>query len=581
MILTSSGPGASGSTSLTRLILDRRRPGLWLRRGSALMATRLAGITTDRKDLETLSSAAVNRPFWLRVFPVNGGTGVGCAARGMERTQVASAGAAMAENLTVPEPVQVGQAARAIHAGVASWTGAYLRQVTIVDGACALAAGLVAFEARFGADDTRAVVYLWLALALPVLWLAALALAGAYDARFIGLGTDEFRRVVNSGVCLTAAVAIVAYATKTDVARGYVVVALPCATAFDVLARYWCRKRLHRFRAHGNCMRRVVVVGHPDVIADLAAALKRDCHHGLLVVAACVLGPDCPEAIDGIPVIGGLGNVIDVVQRMAADTVAVLACPEMSGARLRDLAWALEKSGTDLCVAPALLDVAGPRTTIRPTAGLPLLHMDHPEFSGIRQLIKSAFDKLAAASALTVLLPVFIVIAIAIVVDDGGPAFFRQTRVGRDGKQFVLYKFRTMVVDAEQRQATLLALNDSDGVLFKIRQDPRVTRVGRWLRRHSLDELPQLINVLVGEMSLVGPRPALPNETNSYGEHVRRRLAVKPGITGLWQVNGRSDLPWEEAVRLDVRYVENWSFFLDLQILWKTWPAIAHGEGAY
>ena len=487
----------------------------------------------------------------------------------------------MTENLVVPEPLQVGYIARPAMRWGTAWTKAYTRDATVADASCALAAGVVAFEVRFGGNTTHPAAYLWLGLALPVLWLATLALAGAYDTRFIGVGTDEFRRVVNSGVCLTAAVAIVAYATKTDVARGYVVVALPCVTACDLVARFWLRKRLHRLRARGSCMRKVVVVGHPDVIADLAAVLKRDTYHGLFVVAACVLGADCPDSIDGIAVVGGLGNVTDVVQRMQADTVAVLACPEMSGARLRDLAWALEKTGTDLCVAPALLDVAGPRTTIRPTAGLPLLHLDHPEFSGAWRLIKSAFDRAIAICALTLLLPLLFVIAAAIRLDNAGPALFRQTRVGKDGRLFTLFKFRTMVLDAEQRQAELLALNDSDGLLFKMRRDPRITRVGRWLRRHSLDELPQFINVLSGDMSLVGPRPALPDETDSYAYHVRRRLAVKPGITGLWQVNGRSDLPWEEAVRLDVRYVENWSFVLDLQILWKTWAAVRHGRGAY
>jgi len=487
----------------------------------------------------------------------------------------------MTENITAPEPLQVGQVAQIATRGAAAWTSSYLRQVMVADGCCGLAAGLLAFEVRFGIDATAAVGYFWLGLALPVLWLAALALGGAYDTRFIGVGTDEFRRVLNTGVCLTAAVAIIAYASKTDIARGYVVVALPCLTAFDLLVRYMLRKRLHRLRALGDCMRKVLVVGHPDVIGELAGVLRRDSYHGLSVVAACVLGPDCPDEIDGIPAVGGLVNVISEVRRTGADTVAVLACPEMSGARLRDLAWALEKSGTDLCVAPALLDVAGPRTTIRPVAGLPLLHMDHPEFSGIRQLIKSAFDRAIAVSAVTLLLPVFFLIAAAIKLSDGGPALFLQTRVGKDGKLFTLYKFRTMVVDAEQRLAELVALNDGDGVLFKMRQDPRITRVGKWLRRHSLDELPQLLNVLAGDMSLVGPRPALPDETSAYGDHVRRRLAVKPGITGLWQVNGRSDLPWDEAVRLDVSYVENWSFVLDLQILWKTWSAIWHGDGAY
>jgi exopolysaccharide biosynthesis polyprenyl glycosylphosphotransferase len=487
----------------------------------------------------------------------------------------------MAENLTVPEPLQVGQVAQVAAPSIPAWTRTYLRQVAIADACCGLAAGLVAFEVRFGGDTAGAAAYFWLALSLPVLWLATLMLAGAYDARFIGVGTDEFRRVVNTGICLTAAVALIAYATKTDLARGYVVVSLPCVTAFDLLARYALRKRLHRMRELGSCMRRVVVVGHPDVIGDLTRVLQRDTYHGLWVVAACVLGPDCPKTIDGIPAVGGLVNVVSLVQRTGADTVAVLACPEMSGARLRDLAWALEKSGTDLCVAPALLDVAGPRTTIRPTAGLPLLHMDHPEFSGVPRLIKSAFDRALAISALTLLLPFLVAIALAIRLGDGGPAFFRQIRVGKDGRPFTLYKFRTMVVDAELRLAELIALNDSDGVLFKMRKDPRITPVGSWLRRHSLDELPQLINVLRGDMSLVGPRPALPQEAESYGNHVRRRLAVKPGITGLWQVNGRSDLSWDEAVRLDVRYVENWSFVLDLQILWKTWAAVTNGKGAY
>jgi exopolysaccharide biosynthesis polyprenyl glycosylphosphotransferase len=487
----------------------------------------------------------------------------------------------VAEDLSVSEHVQVSQIPRLAARRLRSWTTTYLRDVAIVDACCALAAGLLAYWVRFGGTATGATAYFWFGLTMPMIWLAALALAGAYDTRFIGVGTDEFRRVLNAGVCLTALVAILAYASKTDVARGYVVIALPSVTVFDLLARYRLRKRLHSRRSRGNCMRRAVIVGHPDVIAGLAAVLRRDTHHGLRAVAACVLGPDQPDSIDDLPVVGGLGNIIEVVQRMQADTVAVLACPEMSGARLRDLAWALEKTNTDLCVAPALLDVAGPRTTIRPTAGLPLLHMDHPEFSGLKRLVKAVFDRTFAALALLFLLPLFATIALAIKLGDRGPVLFRQTRVGKDGKTFTLYKFRSMVTDAEQRLIHLAAHNESDGLLFKIRKDPRITRVGSFLRRYSLDELPQLINVLIGNMSLVGPRPALPSETNAYGEHVRRRLAVNPGITGLWQVNGRSDLPWDEAVRLDVRYVENWSFLLDLQILWKTWAAIMHGSGAY
>jgi exopolysaccharide biosynthesis polyprenyl glycosylphosphotransferase len=463
-----------------------------------------------------------------------------------------------------------------------SWTNGYLRQAVFADIICGFAAGLLALELRFKSDAYGMGPYVLLSLALPVLWAITVALAGGYDSRFIGVGTDEFRKVLNAGVALTACVAVLAYASKTDLARGYVVIALPSLTALDLLARFTLRKRLHKLRQLGSCMRKVVVVGHADVAADLARLLRGETYHGLSVVAACVTGPVRQREIDAIPVINGLDNVPDVVQRYDADTVAVLSCPEMSGVGLRNLAWELEKTGTDLCVAPALLDVAGPRTTIRPVAGLPLLHVDHPEFTGIRRVIKALFDRVLAATAVLLLSPLLLVIALVIRLSDGGPAFFRQTRVGQDGRAFTVFKFRTMVTDAESRLAQLMELNDSEtGVLFKMRRDPRITRVGGWLRRYSLDELPQLFNVLIGDMSMVGPRPALPQEAALYGDHVRRRLVVKPGITGLWQVNGRSDLTWDESVRLDLRYVENWSFVLDLQILWKTWSAVLHGSGAY
>jgi exopolysaccharide biosynthesis polyprenyl glycosylphosphotransferase len=410
------------------------------------------------------------------------------------------------------------------------------------------------------------------------------ALAGGYDSRFIGVGSDEFRKIVNAGVCLTAAVAVVSYATKADIARGYVVIALPCTTLLDLLGRYALRKRLHKLRRLGSCLRRVVVVGHASVVANLAAELGRGTYHGLSVVAACLAGSPGAQGtseIAGVPAVVGLDRVGEVVQKFQADTVAVLPCPEMSGEGLRELAWELEKTDTDLCVAPALLDVAGPRTTIRPVAGLPLLHVDHPEFTGARRVIKAAFDRTVAFGALILTAPLFAFVVLAIRTADGGPALFRQTRVGKDGLAFTVYKFRTMVLDAEKRKAQLAEHNEHDGVLFKIRSDPRITRVGGWLRRWSVDELPQFINVLLGDMSLVGPRPALPDEADRYAEHVRRRLMVKPGMTGLWQVNGRSDLPWEESVRLDLRYVENWSFVLDLQILWKTCSAVLSGSGAY
>ncbi len=463
-----------------------------------------------------------------------------------------------------------------------AWTGRYLRGVAAADFLCALAAAVLALIVRFDAGPQLPTHYLAFSLGLPILWVLAAALSGAYDARFIGVGSDEFRRVLNAAVSLTAAVAIIAYATKTQVARGYVVIALPTAAVLDLTARYWLRKRLHRRRGAGLCMRRTVAVGHRDAVDILITELRRDHYHGLRIVAVCL--PDgrlTSQEVEGMAVHGNLNEVALAVGRSAADTVAVLGCPEMDGLRLRRLAWELEKTGTDLCVAPALLDVAGPRTTIRPVAGLPLLHVEHPELSGAKQVMKALFDRVAAAAGLLVLAPFFALIAIAIRFREGGPVLFRQTRVGKNGRPFTVYKFRTMVIDAEERKAQLTGHSEVNGVLFKIRRDPRITRTGAWLRRYSLDELPQLLNVLLGDMSLVGPRPPLPEEAAKYGDYVRRRLVVKPGLTGLWQVKGRSDLSWEESVRLDVRYVENWSFALDLQILWKTLSAVVRGSGAY
>jgi len=439
----------------------------------------------------------------------------------------------------------------------------------------------VALEIRFDAPAGVPAGYLAFTVTLPFLWLGSVAVAGGYDPRFIGVGSDEFRKILNAAVSLTAGVAIISYVGKLELARGYIVVALPCTAALDLAARYSLRKRLHRWRRGGYFMHRTVAVGHAGPVEDLVALLRRDNYHGLSVVAACVAGAQHQNEVAGVPICGGLDSVASVVDRFNADTVAVLACPEMNGTRLRELAWDLEKTGTEMCVASALLDVAGPRTTIRPVAGLPLLHVDHAELAGSKQVIKAAFDKISAVLALILLAPLFMAIALAIKITDHGPIFFRQTRIGRDGQTFTLWKFRTMVVDAESQKTQLLTHNDGNGALFKMRRDPRVTRVGAWLRRWSLDEFPQLFNVLFGNMSVVGPRPALPVEVAEYGHHMRRRLAVRPGITGLWQVNGRSDLSWDEAERLDVRYVENWSLALDLQILWKTLSAVARGSGAY
>ena len=464
---------------------------------------------------------------------------------------------------------------------VTTWQRRYVHSALFMDVLCGLTADAMAALARFTYPGYRPTDYLAITLTMPFLWLAAIALSGGYDSRFFGVGSDEFRKVLNAGVTLTAAVAIICYAVKFDLARGYVAILLPTATVLDLTARYRLRKRLHARRSTGACVQRVVAIGHADSVAGLITELGRDSYHGLTVVAACLTDQPDRRELAGVPVYGGIEATKAAVRHFDADSVAVLACPELTSVRLRELTWELEDRGTEVYVAPALLDVAGPRTTIRPIAGLPLLHVDHPELNGGRQALKALFDRASAVAALLLLSLVFMAIAIVIKLGDGGPVFFRQLRVGQNGQGFLVWKFRTMVVDAERSQAVLAIENEGNGVLFKMRKDPRITSAGAWLRRYSLDELPQLFNVLLGHMSLVGPRPALPQETARYGRHMLRRLAVKPGMTGLWQVSGRSDLSIDDSVRLDVRYVENWSLILDLQIIWKTARAIRTGSGAY
>ncbi|GAA4589204.1 sugar transferase [Planotetraspora phitsanulokensis] len=464
------------------------------------------------------------------------------------------------------------------------WTASYRKVLVAGDLLSAVIAFSVVELTRLKLGAFIPLYDLYFGLALTAVWPLVMAIAGGYRKRAHGEGTAEFRAVTEGGVGLIAAVAIGAYATQTMIARSYVMAMLPLAIFFTLLFRQKMRKRLHRARSKGEYMRRVVAVGHRASVIDLVMQFRRQPYHGMRVVAACLpYGADGEQMldVDGVPVLGDFSEVPEIVDKLEADAVAVLACPELDGIALRRLAWGIESKGADLFVAPALMDVAGPRISVRPVAGMPLLHVEHPDIDGIRQLVKSAFDRIVAAFALALLAVPMLSIAFVIRASSPGKALFRQTRVGRHGREFQVLKFRTMVADAERLKGVLLEENESDGVLFKMRNDPRITKVGGLLRRYSLDELPQLLNVLRGEMSLVGPRPPLPVEVAQYGTDVRRRLVVKPGMTGLWQVSGRSDLSWEESVRLDLRYVENWSLMLDLQVLWKTWSAVTRGEGAY
>jgi exopolysaccharide biosynthesis polyprenyl glycosylphosphotransferase len=461
------------------------------------------------------------------------------------------------------------------------WARRHRTRLVATETALAGAAAAVVLLGHSGPVPTGSGLF-WACLSLVVAWPALLAVTGAYEERSFGIGSDEFHRVSRAGLLLLAGLGFLSYAAELDLSRALVVVAVPSLALVTLVERYAARRSLHRQRLQGRCVKRVVVVGRGGAVLELVDRLRRTSHAGLEVVAACVTPDDrarVARAVD-LPV-AGLDDVVETAARMNADTIAVTSASETAAQYLRSLSWQLEGTGMELLVAPGLVEVAGPRLHIRPFDGLPLLSVEQPRFEGWRRVVKGAMDRSVAFGALLFLAPVFGALALAVRLSGPGPVFYRQQRVGLSGQPFTMLKFRSMVPGADQQVASLSDGNDADGLLFKIRHDPRVTPVGRWLRRLSLDELPQLVNVLTGSMSLVGPRPPLPEEVARYDTSVSRRLLVKPGLTGLWQISGRSDLPWEEAVRLDLRYVENWSLALDVQILWKTARAVVTASGAY
>ena len=462
-----------------------------------------------------------------------------------------------------------------------AWQRRLRRKLLILDAVAGFSGAVASVVIRYDGQNptVEGVRYQLLALLVGVVWLVMLALGGGYDRRVIGLGTEEFRRVFNTGVRLLALLVLIGFVAKADVSRSVVVSTAVAVTVLTLLLRWVSRRVLHWQRRRGLCQHRVVAVGTPADVRSLVMSLGRAPHAGLTVVAACLTIRSATVPDTEVPVLGGVEDVADVVAEVAADTVAVASTGGAAeGGGLRRLAWSLEGRDVDLLVAPALTDVAGPRLAVRPVDEVPLLEVAEPVFEGPRRVIKEVFDRTLAVVLLLMLALPMLLIALVVRLTSPGPALFRQTRIGQGGREFTLWKFRSMRLASGP---IVLPDSDVDGPIFKLREDPRVTGVGRVLRRWSLDELPQLFNVLSGDMSLVGPRPPLPAEVAKYGNDVRRRLLVKPGLTGLWQVSGRSDLPWEECVRLDLRYVENWSVSLDLLILIRTLFAVIRGRGAY
>jgi exopolysaccharide biosynthesis polyprenyl glycosylphosphotransferase len=417
---------------------------------------------------------------------------------------------------------------------------------------------------------------------LPAGWLILLWANGTYDRRYLGLGSEEFKRVVRTAVTLVACVSLLAFATRTQLSRGTVALVACGALTFLLAGRVGARQVLHFTRRRtGHGAHRMILVGTLPEALEVYTAVTRSPAAGLIPVAIHITdGYAAARGIETPVPVYAARDVLSLVHEVGADTIAVCGSASAEPGELRRLAWQLEGTGVDLVVAPQLTDIAGPRVHIRPIEGLPLLHVEEPTLSGPGWLAKNLLDRVVAAIGLLLLSPIMLAIAVGIRLADPGPVFFRQPRVGHEGNTFRVWKFRTMYVDAEERKATLEELNEGDGMLFKIKGDPRIFPFGNKLRGSSLDELPQLINVLKGEMSLVGPRP-LPADDGDYLGDVRRRLLVRPGITGLWQVSGRSDLSWDEAVRLDLYYVDNWSLTYDLGILWRTIWVVLRRKGAY
>lgn len=411
------------------------------------------------------------------------------------------------------------------------------------------------------------------------LWLVVLAAVEHRSSRAIGTGVAEFKAVVLATLVFLGLLALASLVLGTNVHRYDVLPEVPVGLALLLIGRWSWRRWLAGERAAGRNCCRVVLVGSDASIAHTAEHLTRHPAAGYVVV-----GSVTSSAVE----LGGknyekLFSDLDTVLAVkSADTVMITSNEHLSPERMRRLSWQLEVGAHRLVVAPGVTEVAGSRIQTQPVAGLPLIHIDAPTYTGLRRLAKRCVDVVGSAILLIALSPLFAVIAIVVKATSSGPVLYRQERIGARGKSFGIFKFRSMVVDADASLAKLLAAQGtSDSPLFKVQSDPRLTKVGPILRRYSLDELPQLLNVLIGDMSLVGPRPQRPAEVALYDTTARRRLAVRPGMTGLWQVSGRSRLSWDESLRLDLYYIENWTLAADLVIMWRTAEAVVGSDGAY
>ncbi len=424
-----------------------------------------------------------------------------------------------------------------------------------------------------------------LGLAGPLMmggWLLMLWLVGGYSSEVFGAGTDEYKRVLNASVLAAGLVGVGAYLAKFQLSRGFFLLLFTIGVPTLIVGRFLLRRALYAARTRGALQQRVVIAGTPSHVDEVARVLRRERWLGYNVVGALVPSARITAATrSGVPVIGTPDQLLRAVEVADADVIFVAGGALDSASQLRRIAWELEERDVKVVVAPSVTDISAERVSVRPVGGLPLMHIDKPRAVHASRAGKRTFDIVGSLALLVLFAPLLVVSAVWIKLHDRGPVLFTQERTGRDGSSFRCFKFRSMVVDAEQRLAELHARTGYQDGLFKMEDDPRITRPGHWLRRYSIDELPQLFNVLRGEMSLVGPRPPLPTEVARYARDTVRRLRVRPGMTGLWQVSGRSDLAFEEAVRLDLYYVDNWSMLQDLTILVRTLGAVLGSKGAY
>jgi exopolysaccharide biosynthesis polyprenyl glycosylphosphotransferase len=449
--------------------------------------------------------------------------------------------------------------------------------IILAGGLGVLARGIVPID---DPESGLASALVWTTPLLGAAWLVFLAGFGAYKVRFHRAGATEYQRVLLGSFTMAATLGIVSYLLKTEFPRGLYVLMFTIGTAGLVVSRFARRKLMAALHRRGALLTPIVVAGGTGHVDAVAKVLRRESWLGYRVVGAVT--SDRAEATPGgLPVLGSTAETVDVIRQHGIATVIFAEGSFARPADFRRTAWELEEQEIHMIVVPALTEISSQRVDVRPVAGLPLVDVDRPQAIEAGRWIKRSWDVLGSAVLLLLAAPVMGVVALLIKLEDRGPVLFRQRRVGLRGKEFDCLKFRSMCVDAEARLAALQAQNEGAGPLFKMANDPRITRIGRFIRRFSLDELPQLWNALRGDMSLVGPRPALPAEVAEYSSDARRRLDVRPGLTGLWQVSGRSDLSWDDTVRLDLYYVDNWSMVQDLMILAKTLKAVVGSSGAY